>query len=144
MNWSDFPMGRFSVDVTIANNEDVFRVREGTLPPEKVRQVQIKGVVDTGAARLVLPASVVKQLGLPEAGTVTVRYADQREATRKRVKEALVRIEGREGNFSAVVEPKRKDALIGAIVLEELDLLPDCTNLRLRPRDPKQIIAEIE
>ncbi len=137
-------MGRFPVDVTIANNEDVIDARKGTLPPEKVRRVQIKGVVDTGASRLVLPASVVKQLGLPEAGTVAVRYADHRKATRKRVKEALITIEGREGSFSAVVEPKRTDALIGAIVLEELDLLPDCTNLRLRPRDPKQIIAEIE
>jgi predicted aspartyl protease len=137
-------MGRFSVDVTIVNNQDVFRAQEGTLPPEKVRRVQIKGLVDTGAARLVLPASVVKQLGLPDAGKVVVRYADQRTATRKRVKEALVQIGGREGNFSAVVEPSRTDALIGAIVLEELDLLPDCTNQTLRPRDPKGIISEIE
>jgi hypothetical protein len=34
--------------------------------------------------------------------------------------------------------------LIGAIVLEALDLLVDCRTQTLRPRDPKEIIAEIE
>ena len=35
-------------------------------------------------------------------------------------------------------------ALIGAIVLEDLDLLVDCTNQRLVPRDPKYVVSEIE
>jgi hypothetical protein len=42
------------------------------------------------------------------------------------------------------VEPGRTDALIGAIVLEQLDFLPDCTHGELVPRDPNTIIAEIE
>jgi hypothetical protein len=42
------------------------------------------------------------------------------------------------------VEPKRKDALIGAIVLEELDLIVDGTRNEVRPRDPDRIISEIE
>ncbi|MBI4605120.1 MAG: hypothetical protein HY721_24415, partial [Planctomycetes bacterium] len=45
---------------------------------------------------------------------------------------------------SAVVEPNRPDALIGAIVLEELDLLPDMARQTLVPRDPHQVITEIE
>jgi hypothetical protein len=46
--------------------------------------------------------------------------------------------------FSAILEPDRKDALIGAIVMEELDLIVDCTKNEVRPRDPDQIISEIE
>jgi hypothetical protein len=38
----------------------------------------------------------------------------------------------------------RKTALIGAIVLEQLDLLVDCTHQRLVPRDPRYQIVEIE
>ena len=144
MNWRNGSRGRFAVDVTILNNEDVILSKRGTLEPEKVRQVQSKGIVDTGAARLVLPEAVVTQLGLPFAGVVAVKYADGRKAKRKRAKEALVRLEGREGNFSAVVEPRRVDALIGAIVLEELDLLVDSTNEKLVPRDPKMVISECE
>jgi len=51
---------------------------------------------------------------------------------------------GRIGVFSAVVEPKRDSALIGAIVMEDLDLIVDFTKQRLEPRDPGKIISEIE
>ena len=55
-----------------------------------------------------------------------------------------VELLGRHGTFKAIVEPKRKDALIGAIVLEDLDLVVDCVSQTLLPRDPNRIIAEIE
>jgi hypothetical protein len=51
---------------------------------------------------------------------------------------------GREGLFSAIVEPGRETVLIGAIVLEDLDSLVDCVNQPLVPRDPKQVISEAE
>ena len=50
----------------------------------------------------------------------------------------------RESIFNAIVEPNRESALIGAIVMEDLDLIIDCTTQQLLPRDPKQIISEIE
>ena len=104
----------------------------------------IRGVVDTGAARLVLPKSVVKQLGLPLADKVKVRYADHRTQTRDTVEFVQVEIQGRRGTFTAIVEPSRTEALIGAIVLEDLDYLADCKHQRLVPRDPRFIISEIE
>lgn len=137
-------MGRFSVEITIANQEDLLRAKMGDISPEQVRQVTLPGVVDTGATRLVLPASVVSQLNLNPAGKTRVRYADQRKATRQIVKYVWLRLMGREGVFSAVVEPNRTDALIGAIVLEELDLVADCITQTLHPRDPNWIISEIE
>ena len=51
---------------------------------------------------------------------------------------------GRRGVFTAVVEPDRDSALIGAIVLEDLDVVADCTAQTLVPRDPNFIIAEAE
>jgi predicted aspartyl protease len=137
-------MGRFSVDMEVANHLDVRKAAEGTLPPDKVRRMQLKGLVDTGAGRLVLPAAVAQQLGLPPAGTTTVRYADHRTATLPRVGDAEVTLLGRSSSFTAVVEPNRTDALIGAIVLEELDFLVDPFKHQLIPRDPNAIISEIE
>lgn len=55
-----------------------------------------------------------------------------------------MQIQGRSGVFSAVVEPGRSDARIGAIVLEELDFVADCIAQKLVPRDHKQPLAEIE
>src|SRR5262245_36803816 len=115
-------MGRVSVEFELANYEDMIRARSGVLAPEKVRRATIVGVADTGATRLVLPEHVAKQLGFPADGTINLRYADQRTAKRPKVRDVWLKLVNREGTFNAVVEKKRKDALIGAIVLEDLDL----------------------
>jgi predicted aspartyl protease len=137
-------MGRFRLDLELANYEDMVLARRSALDPAKVRPVRIPGVVDSGATRLVLPKSVVTQLGLPSAGKMAVRYADQRRTVRDTVGDVWLKLLGREGAFTAIVEPKRKDALIGAIVKEDLDLVIDCTTQKLHPRDPRWIISEVE
>src|SRR5947208_11127637 len=42
-------MGRFSVDLLLGNKRDMILAQEGSLPLEKVRKVQCRGVVDPGA-----------------------------------------------------------------------------------------------
>jgi predicted aspartyl protease len=137
-------VGRFSIDFEVANNEDLIRAKDGRIPPEQVRRMMIRGVVDPGATRLVLPESVVKRLGLESIGKVRVRYADRRTAKRDKVQQVFLEILGRQGTYTATVEPKRRSALVGAIVLEDLDLLVDCAHQRLVPRDKRFIITEIE
>ncbi|HVC98190.1 MAG TPA: aspartyl protease family protein [Pirellulales bacterium] len=137
-------VGRFSVEFEVANNVDVVDAERGLLPPDKVRRLTISGLVDCGATRLVLPEKVVKELGLPSKGKVKVTYANQETATRDSVSGVYVELLGRDGVFTASVEPKRRTALIGAIVLEDLDLLVDCVHQRLVPRDPRYIVTEIE
>ncbi len=44
------PMGRFSVEFEIANNDDLVRARNGDIDPAKVRRKTILGVVDPGHA----------------------------------------------------------------------------------------------
>jgi predicted aspartyl protease len=136
-------MGRFRVEVELANWSDIHLAEAGLLDPAKVRRVRIQGVVDSGATRLVLPKNVVTQLGLPSAGKVGVRNADQRRAVRTKVRDVWLKLLGREGAFTAMVEPRRKDALLGAIVMEDLDLVVDCTTQRLHPRDPRWVISEV-
>jgi hypothetical protein len=75
---------------------------------------------------------------------VKVRYADGRRSLRSEVDEIRIYLQGREGIFTAIVEPKRESALIGAIVLEDLDFLVDCAGQRLVPRDPDYVLNEIE
>ncbi len=137
-------LGRFAVEVKVLNNHDVHLAAHGALPPEKVRFAVLPGIVDSGAAKLVLPASTAEHLGVHAMGEATVRYADQRTATRPVVEEVRLELLGRHGTFSAIVEPERTTALIGAIVLEDLDLLGDCTRQQLTPRDPNRIVSELE
>jgi predicted aspartyl protease len=137
-------VGRFSVELEIANNDELAAARLGLLPADQVRRETILGVVDSGATRLVLPEDVVKRLGLPLGGSIKVRYADGRQAKRAAAEGVYVQLLGRHGTFRAVVEPKRKTALVGAIVLEDLDLLVDCIGQRVVPRDPSGETSDIE
>jgi len=137
-------VGRFSVELEIANNDDLALARRGLLPPDQVRRETIHGVVDSGATKLVLPQAVVKRLGLPLCDKIKVRYADGRKVQREGAEGVYVQLLGRHGTFTAIVEPRRKTALVGAIVLEDLDLLVDCTAQRVVPRDPRGAIYEIE
>jgi clan AA aspartic protease len=137
-------VGRFSVEFLVANNDDRALVRRGLLPEEQVRTETISGIVDSGAAKLVLPQAVVKQLGLSLGDPIQVSYADGRRAERRVAEGVYVEILGRHGTFTAIVEPRRKSALIGAIVLEDLDLLIDCQQQQLVPRDPRGPLYEIE
>jgi predicted aspartyl protease len=139
-----YSVGRFAVEFEVANHDDIADARRGLLEPGKVRRLIISGVVESGATRLVLPEKVVRQLGLPARGKVKVRYANNQSATRDAVKEVYLQLLGRDGVFTAVVEPKRRTALIGAIVLEDLDFVVDCAQQRLVPRDPRFIVSEIE
>jgi predicted aspartyl protease len=137
-------MGRFAVELEVANNDDMAAARRGSMDSGQVRRVTIPGVVDSGATRLVLPGKVIQQLGLVPTGKVRVRYANNARAVRDAVKGVYVQLLGRDGVFTAVVEPKRRSALIGAIVLEDLDFVVDCTAQKLVPRDPRFVVSELE
>jgi predicted aspartyl protease len=140
----DNGVGRFTVEFEIVNNNDLVLQQGGHLPADKVRRQRLAGFVDSGAAKLVLPQAVVKQLGLPLGNKIKVRYADGRQVERRVAEGAYVELNGRHGTFSAIVEPRRTTALIGAIVLEDLDLLVDCQGQQLVPRDPSGPVYEIE
>jgi predicted aspartyl protease len=137
-------MGRFSVQCVVANNRDVVQAAAGVPVPEGVKHLVLSAVVDSGAARLVLPQRAVDELRLQGHGETTARYADGRRERRPVVSNVWLQLLGRDGVFSAVIEPGRDDALIGAIVLEELDLLVDCTAQTLRPREAESTLTEIE
>ena len=137
-------MGRFSVDVELANNGDREYARRGDLPAEQVRRMKVRGVVDSGATMMVVPEAVVRQLGLETRGTTKVRYANGQTAERPLARNIALSCQGRESVFDAVVEPSRSSALIGAVVLEVLDFVVDCGRQRLVPRDPESTITEVE
>ena len=137
-------MGRITAEIILANNRDVVNLSDGNNVLDQVKHIAVSGVVDSGAAKLVLPQRVVDELQLEVHSETMVRFADNRREKRQIVSNVWLQLLGRDGVFSAVVEPARDDALIGAIVLEELDLLVDCKSQLLYPRDPNLILTEIE
>ena len=137
-------MGRVTADIILANNRDVVILGDDDNVLDHVKHVVVSGVVDSGAAKLVLPQRVVDELRLKVDGETTVRFADNRREKRQVVGNVWLQLLGRHGVFNAVVEPARNDALIGVIVLEDLDLLVDCATQSLYPREPDSTLTEIE
>ncbi len=145
MKKKEAKMGRFAVEVEITNYADMVAAENGHLDPAKIRRKVVEGLVDSGATRMVLPESLVKELGLPPFKSKTkVKCADGRRSLRREVGAVHLGLQGRYSLFTAIVQPNRDTALIGAIVLEDLDFLVDCKKLKLVPRDPDYVLSEIE
>jgi hypothetical protein len=137
-------VGRFSVEFEVANHDDLALVRRGLLPPVQVRRETIQGMVDPHVMKLVLPQAVVKRLGLRLGDTVHVRDADGHLVQRRVAEGVFLKLLGRDDTFTAIIEPRRRYARIGRIVLQALDLLVDRAGQRVVPRDPSGPIYEIE
>jgi predicted aspartyl protease len=108
--------------------------------------VELSVKVDTGATMLVLPGWLQQQLQFPVIRTQVVRYANEETAEREVVYGIEVTICERKGVFEAVVEPEKRYGLLGAIVMEALDLIADSRSQKLyvNPRSPQIPMAEIE
>jgi hypothetical protein len=132
------------VEIEVANNGDLAPMSRDLLPPDQARRETVQGLVDSGAMKLVLPQAVVKRLGLPLGDKILVCYDDGRRVRREGAQGVYIQRLGRHGTFTAIDEPKRTTTLVGAIVLEDLDLLVDCSAQQVVPRDPRSAIHEIE
>ena len=108
--------------------------------------IELTVKVDTGAIMLVLPGWLQEQLQFPVIRRRLVRYANEETVEREVVYGVEVTVCGRTGVFEAVIEPAKRYGLLGAIVLEALDLIADPRSQRLyvNPRSPDLPMAEIE
>jgi clan AA aspartic protease len=131
--------------IKLVNSHDEENVRRGLARPEDVRAVEIEALVDTGATTLVLPADVVEQLGLAEAGRRKVRYANGQVAEVPWVGGIRITILGRDTITNAMVEAPGTMPLIGQMQLEELDLLvdPKSRELRVNPASPDAPLLDL-
>ena len=111
--------------VKMSNFLDEGLAERGLIEPDEVRSIELEeAIVDTGSTRLVLTGEMVDRLGLELVGEITAKYADNRIGRKPIARGVLLEIMERTAIFDAVVEEDGQ-ALIGMVVLEELDLWPD-------------------
>ena len=134
-------MGAIVVTVGLENPEDRAAFKRGLGDEASIRRTEIEGVVDTGAVSLALPQNVVERLGLSRQGTAVVTYADDRKDERPVVGPVTVRVAGRQMSADAIVLPPFSEALVGQIVLRFLDLVADCRNRVLKPRNNERVLT---
>ena len=107
--------------------------------------VEVEAVVDTGATMLVLPRTIVRKLRLRKSGEVGVRYANGRVETKTIYGIVTTEIRGRSGHFDVLAEENGTQALVGQMVLEQLDLVVDPKKRRVvpNPQSPDLPMVEI-
>ena len=126
-------MGETAVDIELENPEERGLFKRGYGRESDIRRSSVEAIVDTGAAMLVLPRSVVERLGVNADRIAIVTYADERKEERPVAGPLAVRTCNRFMSTDCIVGPPLSKPLVGQIVLEALDLIPDCANQVLAP-----------
>lgn len=124
-------MGKVVIPARIESIEDLFAVKQGTLPAERARRVEVNdALVDTGATVLCMPKRLLDQLGLKPFTTRRVRTS---AGTRQVNVYGPVRliVQGRECNVDVGEVPDDCPVLVGQVPLELLDFVVDPVNQRL-------------
>ena len=127
-------MGEIVVDVGLENVGDRELARAGYLPEADIRRASVQAVADTGAVMLALPEDVVERLGVEVVGSVACTCADGRRGERPVAGPLTVRIGDRWMPANCIVVPAGTDALVGQVIMEQLDLVADCATRTLGPR----------
>ena len=118
-------MGEIVVEIELENPLERQLAEAGSLADTAVRRETIEAVVDTGAVMLALPAGLVARLGIPTRNTISTTYADGRRGELPVAGPLTIRIGNREMSTDCIVVPEGAEALVGQVVMETLDLIPD-------------------
>lgn len=102
------------------------------------RSATLHMLVDSGASSSVIPASVLRDIGVRPSGTEVFRLVDGRRI-RRQVGAVWFRV-GRRRAASGVIFGRRGDqTLLGVVALEELRLTIDPKAGELRPLGPGRL-----
>jgi clan AA aspartic protease len=124
-------MGKVTEVITLMNAGDRMDVNRGYMPENSIRQVTVDSVVDTGAWTLVINEELQQKLGLAVEGTRRTRFANGAATECSITEPVRINWKDRFCNCSAVVIPGSEQTLLGAIPLEDMDLMVDPVNQRL-------------
>ena len=136
-------MGVFTEEIVLTNERDEILAAEGLVRGHGVRRATVSALVDSGATMLVIPETLRQELGLGLADRKLIGLADGSVLECDVVGPVRVEFQGRKSVGSAIVVPGRANVLLGALQMEEMDLLVDPLLRRLipNPRSPERAMA---
>ena len=126
-------MGMIYADIQLTNCDDLALARRQLLDSSKVRSMQVKANVDSGAYMLCLNERVATQLDLPVINRQVAELADGTSRELNVVGPVEIRFANRITNCNAMVLPGECEILLGAIPMEDLDVI-------IHPREQKLVV----
>ena len=116
-------MGTVYAEITLRNAFDAKKASEGLIEEQNVRSVTVNAVVDTGAMSLVITEELRQKLGLTITGEKFARIANGERAPCGVTEAVGIHWKNRNTTLPAVVIPGAETVLLGAIPLEDMDLM---------------------
>jgi len=118
-------MGLVHAEITLKNAGDVAFARCGFINEPEIRQTTVQAMVDTGAGTLVINDTVFNLLGLTVTGKRRAELADGAMQEYQVTEPVDILWKDRATSCRALVLPGSSDVLLGAIPLEDMDLIVD-------------------
>ena len=131
-------MGLVYADIELINADDLALVRRGYLGEDEVKRMNINFLVDTGSLMLAINENIQEQLQLPILETRKAQMANGHIVECEVVGPIELKFKNRRCSCSAMVLPGDSEPLLGAIPLEEMDVLihPQRQELIINPDHP--------
>jgi clan AA aspartic protease len=124
-------MGLVYAEIELTSVDDIVLHRRGFIKENQIKQTTVTALVDSGAYMLAINETIKTQLDLPLIEKQFSRLADESIIELEVVGPVDVRFENRSTTVRAIVLPGNAEVLLGAIPMEDMDVLIDPKNQRL-------------
>ena len=134
-------MGLTYAEITLFNTYDLNLAKKKIIPESDVRQVAVNALVDSGAFMLTISDTIKRQLDLDVVELREIELADGSRSECEIVGPVDIRFKTRSTTCRAVVIPSAPEVLLGAIPLEDMDVILDLKKQELTLPPDRPYIA---
>jgi clan AA aspartic protease len=117
-------------DITLKNANEIALVKKGIMHESEVKSISVNAMCDSGAFMLAMPEHIATQLDLPQVESREFRMADGSAAKLPVVGPVWINFKNRQTVCFAVAT-KDSEVLLGAIPMEDMDVVLDMKNQRM-------------
>jgi clan AA aspartic protease len=139
-------MGMVYADIELINCEDLGLARRNIISEEEVRRIRLNMLADSGAYMMAINENIQAQLELPFIEKRKAVMADGSVQEFKVVGPVMVKFANRTGVCNAYVLDGNNEPLLGAIPMEELDVIihPLRQELLVNPEHPNYAVLKMK
>jgi clan AA aspartic protease len=130
-------------EILLKNASDVINAGNGLIPAKEVRETTVQALVDTGAGTLVINEAVRQKLGVRIKGRRSAILADGARQLYQLTEPVEVHWKNRDSTCCPLLLPEARDVLLGAIPLEEMDLIVDPARLELKGAHGDEVMCRV-
>ncbi|MCU0339402.1 MAG: clan AA aspartic protease [Spirosomaceae bacterium] len=116
-------MGLIYADIELVNGEDLTLARKFIIGEDEIKRMNVSALVDTGSYMLCINESIQEQLQLPVVEKRKAQLANGQIVECDVVSHVELKFKNRRTMCNAMVLPTDNEVLLGAIPLEDMDVL---------------------